>query len=217
MREIVLDTETTGLNPKNGHRIIEIGCIELHNFIPTGRVYHTYINPERDVPPEASAISGLTTDFLKPYPLFHQVVNDFLGFIENAPLVIHNAAFDIGFLNMELERLGMPFLPVERAIDTITIARKKFPGAPANLDALCRRFNIDLRERTKHGALLDAKLLATVYLELRGGRQKSLLLDVTKRKEFSRRKPFRPARPHNVPEEELFEHQQFLKKIKKSS
>lgn len=171
MREIVLDTETTGLSPKDGHRVIEIGCVELINHLPTGKTFHAYINPLRDVPAEASAISGLTTEFLKDYPIFVKVVEPFLDFIEDSPLVIHNARFDMMFLNAELNRLCRPTLPVTRAIDTLQVARKKFPGSPASLDALCRRFQIDLSSRTKHGALVDSELLAKVYLELLGGRQ----------------------------------------------
>ncbi|MDF3034679.1 MAG: polymerase epsilon subunit, partial [Alphaproteobacteria bacterium] len=171
MREIVLDTETTGLDPAEGHRVIEIGCVELINYLPTGRVYHTYINPERDVPLEASAISGLKTDFLKPFPVFSKIVDDFLSFLGDDKLVIHNASFDLKFLNAELERLGHPLFLPHRATDTLKIARTKFPGSPASLDALCRRFQIDLTSRTKHGALVDSELLAKVYLELIGGRQ----------------------------------------------
>jgi DNA polymerase III subunit epsilon len=171
MREIVLDTETTGLNPKTGDRLIEIGCVELYNFLPTGKSYQTYVNPQRDVPPEASRISGITTEFLYDKPLFMQVVDGFLDFIGEATLVIHNASFDMGFINAELDRLCRPTLPLNRAIDTVQLARQKFPGAPASLDALCRRFGIDLSVRVKHGALVDASLLASVYLELRGGRQ----------------------------------------------
>jgi len=171
MREIVLDTETTGLDPDVGHRIIEIGCVELVNYMPTGRFYHTYINPERDVPAEASAISGIKTDFLKPFPIFSKIVDEFLSFLGDDPLVIHNAPFDLKFLNAEFERLSHPHFPPHRATDTLKIARAKFPGSPASLDALCRRFQIDLSGRTKHGALVDSELLAKVYLELLGGRQ----------------------------------------------
>jgi len=171
MREIVLDTETTGLDPAEGHRVIEIGCVELINYLPTGRVYHTYVNPERDVPAEASAISGIKTDFLKPFPIFSKIVDEFLSFLGDDQLVIHNAPFDLKFLNAEFERLNRPHLPSHRATDTLKIARSKFPGSPASLDALCRRFQIDLSSRTKHGALVDSELLAKVYLELLGGRQ----------------------------------------------
>lgn len=176
VREIALDTETTGLRPEEGHRVIEIGCVELVGHVPTGREFHAYINPERDVPAEASAISGLTTDFLKPYPVFVDVVDEFLAFLGESPLVIHNARFDVGFINHELNKLGFPIIPMARAIDTVLMARRQFPGSPANLDALCRRFSIDLSSRTKHGAIVDARLLSRVYLELKGGRQSQLSL-----------------------------------------
>jgi len=171
MREIVLDTETTGLSPQEGHRLVEVGCVELFNHVPTGRVFHHYINPEREVDEGAANVHGLTTEFLADKPLFSDIAESFVAFIEDAPLVIHNASFDMGFLNAELTRLGRPALPDAQAIDTLAIARRKFPGAQNSLDALCRRFNVDNSNRTKHGALLDAELLAEVYLELVGGRQ----------------------------------------------
>ena len=174
MREIVLDTETTGLDPFSGHRIVEIGCVEMHGHIRTGNHFHSYLNPERDMPREAENIHGLSSEFLKDKPLFKTVARSFLEFIGDSPLVIHNAGFDLKFLKAELDALGLPLIPMDRAIDTVLIARKKFPGSPANLDALCKRFNIDLSSRTKHGALLDAELLADVYLELKGGRQATL-------------------------------------------
>jgi len=176
-REIVLDTETTGLDPASGHRIVEIGCIELIGGIRSGEFFHTYLNPERDVPDEAYRVHGISTDFLKDKPIFAEKVEDFMEFIAGDPLVIHNAGFDMRFINHELERLGFKGLPMDRATDTVMIARKKFPGSPASLDALCKRFAIDLTARTKHGALLDAELLADVYLELLGGRQVMLSLD----------------------------------------
>lgn len=176
MREIALDTETTGLNPKAGHRVVEIGCVEMINHVATGEVFHVYINPERDMPEEAFAVHGLSEEFLRQHPVFAEVVEGFLDFVGGDPLVIHNAAFDMGFLNAELERAGRPILDMSRAIDTVQMARKKFPGAQANLDALCRRFGIDNSERDLHGALLDARLLADVYLELKGGRQTGLIL-----------------------------------------
>lgn len=174
MREIVLDTETTGLDPFSGHRVVEIGCVELLNHIRTGNYFHTYLHPERDMPREAEAIHGLSGDFLKDKPLFRVVAPSFLEFIGDSPLIIHNAAFDLKFLNWELDQLDLAALRPARAIDTVLLARQKFPGQPANLDALCRRFAIDLSARSKHGALLDAELLAEVYLELLGGRQSSL-------------------------------------------
>ena len=178
MREIVLDTETTGLEPSQGHRIIEIGCLELNNRTPTGAKYHVYINPQRDVPEEAQRISNLSTEFLQDKPLFADVAEGFLEFIADSPLVIHNAEFDLKFLNSELGKLKKPALPLARAVDTVLIARRKFPGSPASLDALCRRFNISLEERKSkgHGAMLDVELLAQVYLELLGGRQPGLEL-----------------------------------------
>ena len=176
MIEIVLDTETTGMDPKDGDRIVEIGCIEVEDFLPTGRTYHQYINPERDVPAEAIAVHGITNEFLKDKPVMAEVVGDFLDFIKDSRLVIHNAEFDMKFLNWELRTLGFPSLPMKNVIDTLAIARRKFPGSPANLDALCRRFSIDNANRTLHGALLDAELLAEVYLELSGGRQHDLAL-----------------------------------------
>ncbi|MEL6335699.1 MAG: DNA polymerase III subunit epsilon [Pseudomonadota bacterium] len=177
MREIVLDTETTGLDPNEGHRVVEIGAVELRNTLRTGGEFHVYINPERPMPAEAERIHGLGDAFLRNKPVFAAVVDKFLAFIGEAPLVIHNAAFDMKMLNAELIRLGRPPLPMARAVDTVEIARRKFPGAQANLDALCKRFGVDNGARTKHGALLDSELLADVYLELMGGRQQGLSLD----------------------------------------
>ena len=176
MREIVLDTETTGLDPQSGDRIVEIGCLELLNHVPTGRHFHTYLNPDRSMPAEAFAVHGLSDEHLKNKPRFAAVVEAFLTFLGESPLVIHNAAFDLGFINAELGRLGLTALPSQRAIDTVHLARKAYPGLPANLDALCRRFQIDTSARTQHGALTDAKLLAEVYLQLKGGRQPGLAL-----------------------------------------
>ena len=177
MREIVLDTETTGFEPTEGHRIVEIGAVELFNHLPTGQTYHQYINPERAMPKEAFEVHGLGDDFLRDKPVFKAVGQAFLDFIGDAKLVIHNAAFDMKFLNAELERAGLPVLPSARATDTLMIARSRFPGSPASLDALCRRFGIDNTMREKHGALLDSEILAEVYLELVGGRQPDLVLD----------------------------------------
>ncbi|MAU61216.1 MAG: DNA polymerase III subunit epsilon [Parvibaculum sp.] len=176
MREIVLDTETTGISPQDGHRLVEIGCLELFNHVATGKFFHTYINPERDMPEGAFRVHGLSEAFLSDKPKFSEVADDFLEFIGEDPLVIHNASFDMGFINAELKRIGRPSLPMARAIDTLEIARRKYPGAQNNLDALCRRFNVDNSGRTKHGALLDSELLAEVYLELMGGRQPGLVL-----------------------------------------
>ncbi len=171
MREIVLDTETTGLHAQGGDRLVEIGCVELINRMPTGNEFHVYINPERDVPAEAAAVHGLTTEFLLDKPLFSRVAREFLKFIGPDPLVIHNADFDIGFLNMELERVKAPVLLPDRVVDTLAIARRKHPGGPNTLDALCKRYGIDNSKRTKHGALLDSLLLAEVYIELLDERQ----------------------------------------------
>ena len=177
MREIALDTETTGLDPKAGHRIVEIGCVEMINRVATGNVFHQYINPERDMPEEAKAIHGLSEEFLITHPVFAKTVDKFLEFIGTAQLVIHNAEFDMRFINAELALVGKEPIAMDRTTDTVRMARKKFPGAPANLDALCRRFNIDNSNRELHGALLDARLLADVYLELTGGRQTNLGLE----------------------------------------
>ena len=176
MREIVLDTETTGLDPFQGHRLVEIGCIEVVNGIPTGQSFHRYLNPERDVPPEAIAIHGLSTEFLKDKPFFAEIAEELVAFIGDAPLVAHNALFDLGFLNAELERAGKILVSRERVIDTLLLARRKYPGAPNRLDDLCARYGINNSHRTKHGALLDAELLAEVYLELIGARQAQLVL-----------------------------------------
>lgn len=180
MREIVLDTETTGLDPQTGDRIVEIGAVELQGHMPTGRTYHQYINPERHVPEDAVQVHGLTDDFLRDKPVFKAIVQDFIDFIGDARLVIHNAAFDMKFLNAEFQWAGLPTLPYERALDTLDIARKKFPGSPASLDALCRRYGIDNSARTLHGALLDSEILADVYLELIGGRQPDFGLSTQK-------------------------------------
>jgi len=176
MREIVLDTETTGLDPADGHRIVEIGCIELNDHFPTGRSYQCYLNPERDMPAEAERVHGISAAFLADKPLFPAVVPELMEFLGDAPLVIHNAAFDLKFLNAELARIEAEPIPPGRAIDTIELAKMKFPGARYSLDELCKRFAIDLTSRSKHGALLDAELLAQVYLELVGGRQKRFVL-----------------------------------------
>src|SRR5216683_5149238 len=176
MREIVFDTETTGLDPCQGHRLLEIGCIELVNRFPTGQTFHHYLNPERDVPAEAFAIHGLSYDFLKSKPVFADIVADLLAFVGDAPLVAHNASFDLGFLNAELERVKLPAISRDRLVDTLLLARRKYPGGSNRLDDLCQRFGIDNSRRTKHGALLDAELLAEVYLELIGARQAQLVL-----------------------------------------
>ncbi|AWK86046.1 DNA polymerase III subunit epsilon [Azospirillum thermophilum] len=217
MREIVLDTETTGFKPEEGHRLIEIGCIELVNHVATGQRFHVYINPERDVPPDAVAVHGLTEEFLADKPVFNDVAADFVAFIGDAKLVIHNAAFDMAFLNWELRIAGYPTLAADRAIDTLIMARRKFPGAPATLDALCKRFGVDNSNRTLHGALLDAQLLAEVYLELLGGRQAGLALaagPAAKAGGVRIDRPYREARPHAASADEIAAHAELLKKLK---
>lgn len=176
MREIVLDTETTGFDPQTGDRIVEIGAVELMRHVPTGRTYHQYINPERSMPQDAFEVHGLGDEFLADKPKFAEIGQAFLDFIGDAKLVIHNASFDMKFLNAELGWMNLPLLPMDQAVDTLMIARKKFPGSPASLDALCRRFGIDNSSRTLHGALLDSEILAEVYLELIGGRQPDFAL-----------------------------------------
>ena len=176
MREIVLDTETTGLDPLLGHRIVEIGAVELFNHIPTGNTFHTYINPQRDVPREAETVHGLSSEFLKDKPKFSQIADEFMEFIGESVLIIHNASFDVGFLNAELGFVKRPPVLYERIIDTLVLAKKRHPMGPNSLDALCKRYGIDIAKRTKHGALLDSELLAGVYLELIGGRQIALTL-----------------------------------------
>lgn len=219
LREIVLDTETTGLNPQEGHRIVEIGCVELVNHIPSGKFFHTYINPERDVPKESTAITGLTYEFLKDHKVFSQVVEEFLTFIGNDKLVIHNAAFDLKFLNSELKTLNKLPLDSHLVTDTLLLARRKFPGSPASLDALCKRFEIDLSKREKHGALLDSYLLADVYLELLGGRQRQL--GINKREQISNAVAIKKIEKVNflkrsfaINDDEKRLHQQFINEIK---
>ena len=231
MREIVLDTETTGISPRDGHRIIEIGALELMHHLPTGNKLHIYINPERDIDDGAVAVHGLTSAFLSDKPIFAEIVDEFLSFIDDAPLVIHNASFDLGFINAELDNIQRPPLPMARTIDTLVMARKKFPGAQANLDALCRRFEIDNSHRDLHGALIDADLLASVYVELLGGRQPGLSLGVGNNNDTAvdmtnteqtlsllqlnrDKKPVRSARPHAPTDEELAAHDTFLAKLK---
>lgn len=223
MREIVLDTETTGFEPEEGHKIIEIGAVELDNHVMTGRTFQVYINPERDVPQDSVAVHGITGEFLKDKPVFSQVYTDFIDFIGDGTLVIHNAAFDMKFLNYELKKVGHKALPMDNVIDTLDIARRKFPGSPANLDALCRRFNIDLSARDFHGALLDSQLLAEVYLQLLGGRQHGMMLGAENTgKDQSQAvttlspkdRPFREPREFKPSAEELAAHHDMLEKLK---
>ena len=223
MRRIALDTETTGLNPKDGHRIVEIGCIELDGNIPTGNEWHSYVNPDRAMPEAAFAVHGLSEEFLQKEPKFKDIAEDFLSFIKGGELVIHNAKFDIGFLNSELKMANMPLIEIQKTIDTVHLAREKIPGAAASLDALCKRFEIDLSLREKHGALLDAKLLAEVYLQLTGGRQSSLSL-VQKYSDKSKKVINKEERTLDsltfieatLTEQEKEEHTEMIKKINSS-
>ncbi len=222
MREIIFDTETTGLDPKSGDRLVEIGCIEMVNRVPTGATFHCYFNPDRDMPAEAERVHGISAAFLADKPRFHEKAADFLEFIgEEAMLVAHNAGFDFGFVNAELEMCGLPPLSRERMVDTVAMARMRHPGAKNSLDALCTRYGIDRSHRTKHGALLDAELLAQVYVELTGGRQIGLSLaaetqtiEVTTLAVTRRERTFRPARPHEPSEAERAAHAAFLDTMK---
>ena len=212
MREIILDTETTGLDPKIGHRLVEIGAVELINHTPTGANYQTYINPEREVDPGAQEVHGLTNEFLKQHPTFEDVSDEFMTFLSDSTIIIHNAPFDLAFINMELERLGKVPLTPERVIDTLILARKKFPGAQASLDALCRRFAIENRHRELHGALVDAALLADVYIELIGGKEPTLGLSAKKAKTVAvdTTRVYQNPRSFPVSEEELELHRAFV-------
>ena len=218
MREIVLDTETTGLDPVAGHRVVEVAAVELFNHVQTGEYRHFYLNPERDMPEDAFRIHGLSSEFLSQHKTFADEVDDFLKFIDGAQLVIHNAEFDLKFLDHELKRAGRPPMARQHGIiDTVSMARRKFPGSPASLDALCRRFEIDLSARTKHGAGLDCELLALVYLELIGGREPGLDLAASARRRQQAAgiaAVVRPPRPPAPSEAELAAHAEFLKKIK---
>lgn len=227
MREVIFDTETTGLDPKTGDRMVEIGCVEMVDRVETGESYHAYYNPERDMPSAAEAVHGLSADFLSGKPLFSKTVDELLDFLGDAPLVAHNASFDFGFLNSELVRIGREPISMDRMVDTVAIARKKHPGAKLSLDALCTRYGVDRSHRVKHGALLDAELLAQVYVELTGGRQIGLELasdvsraaaadqsnaakeTVTKAK-LVRREP----RPHTPSPQELARHEEFVGSLK---
>ena len=216
MREIILDTETTGLDPKMGHRLVEIGAVELINHTPTGVNYQTYINPERDVDPGAQEIHGLTNEFLKQHPAFGDISAEFVNFLSDSTLIIHNAPFDLAFINMELSRLGAAPISSERVIDTLVLARKKFPGAQASLDALCRRFAIENRHRELHGALVDAALLADVYIELIGGKEPTLGLSAEKSKTVAEdiARVYQNPRSFPVSEEELELHRAFVETLK---
>jgi len=217
MREVVLDTETTGLDPSGGHRIVEVGCVELLNHAPTGRTFQAYVNPQRPMPAEAYNVHGLSDAFLAEKPSFADIAEEFSVFLGDSPLIIHNASFDLGFINAEFARLGYPPVTADRAIDTVHMARRKFPGSPANLDALCRRFQVDISDRSLHGALKDARLLSEVYLELLGGRQPGLeLISATGR--ASAAAPVRTHQPrllNPTPEEERA-HGEFVDRLSDS-
>lgn len=222
MREIVLDTETTGFDPQSGDRIVEIGAIELMGHVPTSNVFHEYIDPEREMPKEAFEVHGLGDEFLRGKPKFAQIGQRFLDFIGDAKLVIHNAEFDMKFINHHLKEMGVPVIPNKQVIDTLIMARQKFPGSPASLDALCKRFQIDNSNRTLHGALLDSELLAEVYLELLGGRQVGLSLDnnndgstANKVESLAKKskKPIREPRIFEIPTDELNAHHQMIETL----
>jgi DNA polymerase-3 subunit epsilon len=223
MREIVFDTETTGLSPNDGHRLVEIGCVEIVNRCETGRTFHKYINPERSMPSEAEAVHGLSAIFLSDKPCFHEIVDELVEFLGDAPLIAHNASFDFTFLNWELENCGREPVPMSRMVDTLAMARARHPGAKHSLDALCTRYGVDRSQRIKHGALLDAELLTQVYVELCGGRQIGMMLAQEIRVEATaapsaattRAVPrlARPPRPHSASPEELARHAAFIQKL----
>lgn len=220
MLEIIFDTETTGFDPFSGDRIVEIGCVEVENYLPTGRTFHKYINPERDVPHAAAQIHGLTTERLQGEPVFAEIIADFRDFVGDLVLIAHNAEFDMKFINWEMEKLGFSAYAPTQSLDTLAIARRKFPGSPNSLDALCKRFSIDNSNRVKHGALLDAELLAEVYLELMGGRQRGLSLEVEQStvkisaaETRLETKGMRSPRPHAPSAEELERHTEFVSKL----
>jgi len=223
MREIVFDTETTGLSPNDGHRLVEIGCVEIVNRCETGRTFHKYINPQRTMPSEAEAVHGLSEKFLSDKPCFHEIVHELIEFIGDAPLVAHNANFDFAFLNWELQNCGFELICMSRMVDTLALARTRHPGAKHSLDALCTRFGVDRSQRIKHGALLDAELLTQVYVELCGGRQIGLMLAEEAVSESegalammtvaAAPRIARPARPHAANEAELARHAAFIQKL----
>ena len=221
MRAIVMDTETTGLSPQEGHRIVEIGCIEIYNLVPTGKVFHHYINPQRSMPADAQRIHGLSDEFLSNYEPFAHIAPEFYAFIGNDPLIIHNAQFDIKFLNAELQRVSLPLIDNKRVICSLIMAKRKYPGAQSSLDALCKRFSIDNTKRQLHGALLDSELLAEVYLQMMGGRQAGLDLSSDHNKPIStfndileRSRIYREPREHKPNAQELNAHKHMLNKIK---
>jgi DNA polymerase-3 subunit epsilon len=216
MREIILDTETTGLDPSSGDRVVEIGCVEIINGIPTGKHFHKYLNPERDMPPEAEAVHGLSAAFLADKPKFAEVVGEFLDFIGADPLIAHNAGFDMNFIDFELKTHGFAPIAASRVTDSLLLARKAFPGQPCSLDALCKRFSVDTSSRQLHGALLDARLLAEVYLELTGGRQREISISFAAKGKTSKvevKRENREPRPHEASDEELAAHEEAMKKL----
>jgi DNA polymerase-3 subunit epsilon len=221
MREIVLDTETTGLDPAKGHKIIEIGCVELLNSIPTGQTFHVYLDPERDIPEEAFRVHGISAEFLAGKPLFAAISGDFLKFIEDSRIIAHNAEFDLRFINAELALVGVPAIEPSLVVDTLALARRKFPGGANSLDALCQRFGIDISRRTKHGALLDAELLAEVYAELLGGRQATLSLGSSSIASLSASGPLLTCRPQplaaRLEDAELERHLAFIAELGSTS
>lgn len=220
MREIVFDTETTGLDPAQGHRVVEIGAVEISNLIPTGRVFHVYIDPERDMPEEAFRVHGLSREFLAQHRKFAEIVQEFLDFVEDSPMVAHNAEFDVRFLNFEFGRLELPPLAPARIVDTLAMARRLHPGSPASLDALCQRYGVDLSRRDRHGALLDAGLLAEVYAELRGGRQAALSLSAVSVARRAWANDLLRERPAPLPErltaDEIDSHETFISALSKA-
>jgi DNA polymerase III subunit epsilon len=221
LREIVFDTETTGLDPRDGHKIVEIGCIELMDGVQTGRTFHHYLDPERDIPAETTEIHGITNEQVRGKPTFGQIVDDFLAFIGDAPMVAHNAEFDFRFVNAELENIGRTPLSSARMVDTVKIAKRLYPGARLSLDALCSRLGIDTSARVKHGALIDSQILAEVYMEMLGGKQRGLELSanssatsVSAASVPESKKTYRAPRPFTPTEEELAAHSSFVGKIK---
>ncbi len=221
-RQISFDTETTGIDPRSGHRVVEIGCVEMIDYLRTGNTFHTYVNPLRDMPPEAEKVHGLSESFLADKPVFTDIAQEFMAFVGTSPLVAHNASFDMRFINWELKEAGLPIIPMSQSIDTVEMARRMFPGQPASLDALCRRFGVDLSVRTKHGALLDAELLADVYLELKGGRQVDLGLKEDSCEKGESASSYNsvhsfPVRHYTPTDAEVSQHRAFLEKHMKDT
>lgn len=218
MREIVFDTETTGLDPKDGHRVVEIGCLELVDRVWTGATFHEYINPDRSMPEEAFRIHGISEEMLADKPRFNEIAGKFVAFVDGATLVAHNASFDMRFINWELQNAGLAALPMDQVVDTLAIARKRFPGAGNSLDALCRRFEVDNTDRTLHGALIDSRLLADVYYHLMGAKQAGLELQASGMSgQTGAERPYREPRPHSAPEADMAVHRAFLDEFVKDA